>query len=229
MMAAVLPPSVACAERLDDLDPVTPYPQEEAAVARSAPGRRNAFHTVRLCARQAMAELGIPAAPILPGRKGEPLWPDGAVGSITHCAGYRAAVVASTTVLAGVGIDAEPHEPLRQGVLEYLALPAERERLARLALTHPSTHWDRLLFSAKEAVYKLWFPLTGKWLDFDEADVTLRPDGRFTAHLLVPGPQVAGRRVQVFSGQWLVVGGLTLTAVTLRSTGSQPPRRSVLP
>ncbi|WP_338493618.1 4'-phosphopantetheinyl transferase superfamily protein [Streptomyces sp. SJL17-4] len=215
MLAEILPASVACAERFDDLEPVTPYPEEEAVVARAAAGRRDSFHTVRLCARQAMAELGTPAAPILPGPKGEPLWPDGLVGSMTHCAGYRGAVAAPATALTGLGIDAEPHGPLRPGVLEYVTLPAERERLAHLARTHPSTHWDRLLFSAKESVYKVWYPLTRKWLDFDEADITLHPNGHFTARLLVPGLEVAGRRIPTLPGRWHVAHNIALTAAVL--------------
>ncbi|MFE7596779.1 4'-phosphopantetheinyl transferase [Streptomyces sp. NPDC057494] len=221
MLARILPARAARAERLDDLEPVAPHPEEEAVVAGSAAGRRDAFHTVRLCARLAMADLGVPPAPVLPGPKGEPLWPDGLVGSMTHCAGFRGAVVAGAGALAGLGIDAEPHGPLRPGVLEYTALPAERERHARLARAHPSIHWDRLLFSAKESVYKVWFPLTRSWLDFDEADITLLPDGRFTVRLLVPGPYVAGRRVPVLHGRWLVAGGLALTAVALGPSGEE--------
>src|SRR5262249_33599292 len=61
--------------------------------------------------------------------------------------------------------------------------------------------WDRLLFSAKESVYKAWFPLARRWLGFEEADVTLDPAGRFTARLLVPGP------VSGFTGRWTVHNG----------------------
>ncbi|MEU6883128.1 4'-phosphopantetheinyl transferase superfamily protein [Streptomyces sp. NPDC046712] len=219
MIDELLPAAVACAERFDDADAVTPYPEEEAVVARSVAERRDSFHTVRRCARLALAELGLPAAPILPGPKGEPRWPAGLVGSMTHCTGYRGAVLAHATALAGLGIDAEPHKPLPQGVLETVALPAERDRLARLGSAHPGIHWDRLLFSAKESVYKVWFPLTREWLDFDEADITLLPDGRFMARLLVPGPVVAGRRVPVLAGRWLVGGGLGLTAIALGPAG----------
>ncbi|MFF3769872.1 4'-phosphopantetheinyl transferase [Streptomyces sp. NPDC002232] len=219
MLARILPEGAAAAERFDDREPVAPHPEEEAVVAGSAAGRRAAFHTVRLCARLAMADLGVPPVPVLPGPKGEPRWPGGLVGSMTHCAGFRGAAVAASADLAGLGIDAEPHGPLRPGVLEYVALPAERARHARLARTDPSVHWDRLLFSAKEAVYKVWFPLTRSWLDFDGADITLLPDGRLTARLLVPGPYVAGHRVGTLHGRWLVAGGLALTAVALGAAG----------
>lgn len=87
------------------------------------------------------------------------------------------------------------------------------DRLRRLADDHPGIHWDRLLFSAKESVYKAWFPLTAKWLDFTEADLDVFADsgeqhsGGFRARLLVPGPLVGDRRVDRFEGRWTVRRG----------------------
>ncbi|MGW4758310.1 4'-phosphopantetheinyl transferase superfamily protein, partial [Streptomyces chartreusis] len=102
--------------------------------------------------------------------------------------------------------------------------PAEADRLRRLAGDHPDVHWDRLLFSAKESVYKAWFPLTGKWLDFTEADIDVfadpgeRHSGGLRARLLVPGPLVGGRRIDVFEGRWTVQRGLVATSVTVPHT-----------
>jgi 4'-phosphopantetheinyl transferase EntD len=71
-----------------------------------------------------------------------------------------------------------------------------------------------MLFCAKETVYKAWFPLTGQWLGFEQADITLSPaDGTFTARLLVPGPQVDGREITGFRGRWLARDGFILTAI----------------
>jgi 4'-phosphopantetheinyl transferase EntD len=36
-----------------------------------------------------------------------------------------------------------------------------------------SPNSDRLLFSAKEAVYKAWLPLVGEWLDHQEAEIVI--------------------------------------------------------
>jgi 4'-phosphopantetheinyl transferase EntD len=71
------------------------------------------------------------------------------------------------------------------------------------------------LFSAKEAVYKAWFPLTRSWLGFDEATVSFLSDRRFTVRLLSPGPEEDGRRLTAFPGRWLVRHGLVLTAIVL--------------
>ena len=87
-------------------------PEEEPLIARSVAKRRNEFITVRHCARLALGELGFPPVPILKGDKGEPCWPDGVVGSLTHCAGYRGAVVGRGAAVRSVGVDAEPHDVL---------------------------------------------------------------------------------------------------------------------
>ncbi|MEV7288983.1 4'-phosphopantetheinyl transferase superfamily protein [Streptomyces sp. NPDC093252] len=177
MIEELLPASVAAVETFghDDTAEAALYPEEAALVERAVTKRRREFATVRVCARAAMERLGVPPHPVLTGERGAPNWPGGLVGSMTHCEGYAAAALARAGDLASLGVDAEPHGPLPDGVLEAVALPAERARLARLTAHRPDLHWDRLLFSAKESVYKAWFPLTGAWLDFSEADIDLTP------------------------------------------------------
>ncbi|MCX5209932.1 4'-phosphopantetheinyl transferase superfamily protein [Kitasatospora sp. NBC_00240] len=183
------------------------YPEEAAAIEHAVDKRRREFTSVRVCARRALARLGRPPVPLVPGADGAPGWPPGIVGSMTHCDGYRACAVAKAEAVASLGIDAEPHLPLPSGVEEAVTLPAERAHLARLAARFPRTAWDRLLFSAKESVYKTWYPLTGRPLGFEEARVEFEPDGTFTARLLVPAP------VDAFAGRWLAGETHLLTAV----------------
>src|SRR5262249_33186078 len=94
---------------------------------------------------------------------------------------------------------------------------------------HPEVHWDRLLFSAKESVYKAWFPLTSRWLAFEDADVTFDPVAHtFEAQLMVPGPCLHGRELIGFSGRFLATRGLVLTAIAIiapaQATRSDPTR-----
>jgi 4'-phosphopantetheinyl transferase EntD len=80
----------------------------------------------------------------------------------------------------------------------------------------PGVCWDRLLFSAKESVYKTWFPLARCWLGFESADVVIDPGaGTFTARLLVPGPPVNGSPLTVLNGRWLAQRGFLVTAVAV--------------
>ncbi|MEV6050882.1 4'-phosphopantetheinyl transferase superfamily protein [Streptomyces sp. NPDC052107] len=223
MIEELLPESVVAVEahRDDPLWDAPLHPDEAALVERAVTKRRREFAAVRGCARRAMEKLGVSAQSVLSGERGAPRWPAGLIGSMTHCDGYCAAALAPAGDLASLGIDAEPHGPLPDGVGESVFLPAEAERLARLHGQRPAVHWDRILFSAKESVYKAWFPLTRTWLDFSEADITLdpspgdEPHGTLRAELLVPGPRVGGRRLQVFDGRWVVRDGVVATAVVV--------------
>jgi 4'-phosphopantetheinyl transferase EntD len=216
----LLPAQVAAVEAFGDDPAVVLLAEESAVVARAVESRRREFATVRACARSALARLGLPPAAILPGPRGAPQWPDGVVGSMTHCAGYRAAAIARAAEVLTIGVDAEPDEPLPPGVLDLIALAPEKDRVASLAAAAPGTCWDRLLFSAKESVYKAWFPLTARWLDFSEAMITIEPlAGTFTAQLLVPGPEADNRVIDKFSGRWLARDGLVVTAITEEPSG----------
>ncbi|MFE5582857.1 4'-phosphopantetheinyl transferase [Kitasatospora sp. NPDC056531] len=215
MIGDLLPDVVVTEVAYDDPPEARLEPAEEAVIAKAVDKRRREFTTVRHCARAALARLGVRYRPLVPGLRGAPSWPDEVIGSLTHCDGFRAAAVARADALASVGIDAEPALPLPEGVLDAVALPVEQQRLAKLAAEHPDTPWDRILFSAKESVYKAWFPLTGLWLDFHEAELDLSPDGTFSARLLVPGPVVGGRRIEGFAGRWAVRDGLLATAIAV--------------
>ena len=216
MIEEILPAAVASAEMFTDPPDVELFPEEEALVARAVDKRRREFATARACARSALARLGVPPVPIVRGERGAPGWPPGIVGSITHCTGYRAAAVAPVGDVLAIGVDAEPDGALPDGVLQAISLPGERARLHDLTSAAPGTNWDRLLFCAKEATYKAWFPLAGRWLGFEDADITISPsDGTFLVCLLVPAPTVAGSPLAGFSGRWVARDGLILTAITV--------------
>ncbi|MCG8923492.1 4'-phosphopantetheinyl transferase superfamily protein [Lentzea sp. CC55] len=212
VLEQLLPPPIAAVERYDDEQPVELFPEEALLIANAVPKRRHEFGTARACAREALRDLGFGPAPILPGPKREPLWPAGVVGSLTHCTGYRAAALARSADFRTIGIDAEPHAPAPDGVLGAIAVPAELERMPGLRAEDPKICWDRLLFSAKESTYKAWFPITNRWLGFEDADITLRPDGTFHSRVLLADTPVAG-----FDGRWLVQGDVLVTAIAVPS------------
>jgi 4'-phosphopantetheinyl transferase EntD len=211
VIAALLPTAAASAEAFDDAAPSGLFPEEERLVEGAADPYRAAFATARACARRALAELGVDPAPILRAEGRAPRWPGGFVGSITHCDGYRAAAVARASDLAALGIDAEPAGPLRPAVLRRVASPGEIAQLDALAAAHADVAWDRLLFSAKESVFKAWSPLTGRALGFRDAALDFDPAARtFTARLLVDDAPL-----HAFAGRWAAGPGLVLTAVAV--------------
>ncbi|GAA1351400.1 4'-phosphopantetheinyl transferase family protein [Saccharothrix algeriensis] len=215
MITDILPPAVAAEDTFTDHE-VELFPEEERLVANAVDKRRREFTTGRHCARTALGRLGVAPAPLLPGERRAPVWPEGVVGSITHCAGYRAAAVGLTSEIRTIGIDAEPNEPTPPGVLGAIALPPELAMVSRLGAAGNKVAWDRLLFSAKETVYKAWFPLTRLWLGFEEAELTINPDdGTFSARILVEPPVVDGAPLTGFTGRWLVREGFVVTAIAV--------------
>jgi 4'-phosphopantetheinyl transferase EntD len=183
------------------------FADELRSLGSAVDARRREFETGRACARRALAQLGLPAVAVGSGARGEPLWPDRVVGSITHCARYRACAVARADDVLAVGIDAEPDAPLPAGVLATVASRGERRALAAHAA---GACWDRVLFSAKEAVFKAWYPLTGQALAFEDADVRIDPAaGTFAARLLVDGP------LRELRGRWGMGRGIVCTAVVV--------------
>ena len=228
MLEGILPAGVAVAARREDVLDAPLFPEEEAALGRAVEKRRREFVTARACAREALARLGLPAQAIPSGERGAPQWPDGVVGSITHCEGYRACAVARAGDLATLGVDAEPNQPLPDGLLGDIALPEERGMLAALAREEPGICWDRLLFSAKESVYKAWYPLAASWLGFEDAVVAIDlPSATYAARLLVPGPVVDGVFLTGFSGRWTVRDDLVLTAIALGREPDPEPEEVV--
>jgi 4'-phosphopantetheinyl transferase EntD len=209
MIASLITAAAATAETRGHLTP-TLHPEEARLIATSAEKRRREFQTGRACAHQALELLGAPSEPVLAGDRGEPLWPPGVVGSITHCSVYRACAVARKDALASLGIDAEPNLPLPEGVLKRVAFGGERaiEPLAQGVCV------DRLLFCAKEAIFKAWFPLTRRWLGFEEVEVTIDPGGNaFIGRRLTSDLQPDPSHPTLFHGRWAMEDGVICTAV----------------
>ena len=168
-MADIVPVGVCCFEQVGTLYGDL-FPDEARVLSpRTVNKRREEFAAGRTCARKALAMLGMPSVPLLQGEGREPLWPQGIVGSITHCNHYCAATIAKVENWRSIGIDAELNEPLTPGLLSMIARDRERAWISRAM--ESSICWDRLLFSMKESVYKAWYPLERCWLGFEDAEI----------------------------------------------------------
>lgn len=139
------------------------------------PFRRAAEHRAgRLAARAALAELGVPAlarARVGVGPHGEPTWPMGVVGSISHAAPWAVAAVSSRRELCGVGVDVETIHPHRAALADRVVMPED----ARSAPSSVSTEQlATICFSLRESVYKCLNPMLGVEMEWD--DVRLEID-----------------------------------------------------
>lgn len=165
LLLGLLDARIATAELL--ICDVTPgfLPGEEEAVTRAIERRRLEFLTGRACARQAMAALQHPPAPILAGEDRAPIWPDALVGSISHSGDRCAAAVSRRSDgVRSIGIDIEPEVDLPRDILETICLPDE---LSWLGGREPQAGvLARAIFSIKECVFKCQFPLTRTFIDF---------------------------------------------------------------
>ena len=180
------------------------YPEEEACVQHAVLKRRREFREGRACARRALERLGVGRHAIVAGPDRAPLWPDGVVGSITHCAGFAAAAVARSRVVSGLGLDAEPASPLDQRIIPLICTPFEHQRLVSQSPSE-SGHWAKALFCAKEAIFKCLFPNWRVWFDFHDVHVAFDPSaGRFSV-------EPVGERVGVFRDLTKVEGTFVRT------------------
>lgn len=190
----------------DGLDPL-----ERTLVSQAVDVRKAEFGDARWCAHQALSELGA-TGPVLRGERGMPLFPDGFVGSITHTQGFRAAVAAPYSSVRSIGIDAEPADALPEGVFDAIARASEVPQMSKLVAAGVTCP-DRLLFCAKEATYKAWFPMTQRWLDFDQAEISLREDGTLISYILArPTP------VPFIEGRWVIRDGYVIVSTVVPHT-----------
>ncbi len=172
LLSTIVPPAAIAVEVCDAGQASDLFPEEARLLGNVSEKRRVEFCLGRSCAHQALARLGTEPQPILRGASREPIWPNGIVGSITHCDGFYAAAVAWKQNIAGFGIDAEPIRPVSQDLLRLIATETEVSSICRLEQSaHRSIPWQLLLFSAKESIFKTWFPLVGTWLDFTQVTV----------------------------------------------------------
>jgi 4'-phosphopantetheinyl transferase EntD len=159
------------------------HPGEELLLSDRVSGKKKLeFALGREAARQALRQIGYESDPaVLRGPGGEPLWPQGIVGSISHCYPWGVAVVAEASKHSAVGIDLESAERLQETDISNLVCENE------LQWVQEGRVWERLLmvFSAKEAVYKAFYPIYRRYIDFKQVELCwLSDQRRFQAKFL---------------------------------------------
>jgi 4'-phosphopantetheinyl transferase EntD len=200
-------------------DPSEPVPgvepgEEDLITDGMVPVRREAFARGRAAAHAALCEIDLDHGPILSGSNREPVWPDGATGAISHTAGFGVALVAPTAKTDGVGVDLEElrHTP---ELWDHLPRPEEREWLDRLEAAEREAAIVGL-FSAKESVFKAFFPRVGSFFGFDQASLTPTSHG-FVARLMDGlDTDYPSKRTFEITCDWF--GDLVLTSLVLPKT-----------
>jgi len=141
--------------------------EEAASIASPVIAVRRASGAARIVARELLAQLGYGSVPLTKGAGGAPIWPAGITGSLAHDDQVAVAAVGLLRDFGAVGIDVEPVELLPPDMLELVATSQELRKIADDPLR------GRILFAAKEAVYKAAYPLDRVFLEFRDIDVDL--------------------------------------------------------
>ena len=212
LLASLLPACCGCAVQAVQATSVSSlFPDEAASVVNAVPKRQLEFAAGRVAARRALAMIGAPAVsiPVTPDRA--PRWPGGIVGSITHAQDLAVAVVSSNRTITSIGVDLERSGAVSAELWNTVFRPEEHVTLRALSETE-QTSWAALAFSAKETFFKYQFPLTGQWLDFQEARVSPVQPQQFKIDL-EPGAASARLGQTTYWGRYGFTAKHTLTCL----------------
>jgi len=170
LLASLLPQDVKFAAGGIRDAPRDMFASEELAISSAVERRRHEFSAGRSYARLALAACGCTPQPIPVGADRRPVWPKGYVGSISHSDRLCAAVASRADRYAGLGIDTESDASLPADLRDMVCRPEER-----FGRVPPGCDLAKMLFVAKEAVFKAYYPVTEVFLDFHDVAVKLIP------------------------------------------------------
>jgi 4'-phosphopantetheinyl transferase EntD len=176
-------------------------PNELAIVGEMTLQRSLEFASGRHEGRLALAAIGQPPASIPMGAGGEPIFPQGVVGSLSHTSRHAAALVSRAYRHASVGVDVGDVRTLGKAAARLMTT-AEIALVTAKGWASTEAQAQNVVFGAKEALFKCQYPLTQKRdLDFDE--VTLVAGGHsagLSAQLTSTEPQLAAviTRIEIF-------------------------------
>jgi 4'-phosphopantetheinyl transferase EntD len=178
----LFPPAAQCVFSDQPPDSIDLLPDETAATGNMRSARLREFAHGRHCAHKALSRFGLGDRPVPVGGNREPVWPDGVVGSISHAGDYAAVVVASDSDCIGIGIDLEINEALEPALVSMLCRPEELDRIRGHRRDSEGKQeggrendpaLTKLIFSAKESVFKCIWPRIRRFVDFDEIEIQI--------------------------------------------------------
>jgi 4'-phosphopantetheinyl transferase EntD len=189
-------------------------PEEYSSIKHAVEARQQEFSAGRMCARQALKQLGCFAGPLrkLPNRSIS--WPEGIIGTVSHNEIWCGAAVARRCDVAGIGFDIETVVRIGEKLWRRILTTEERTWLDQQPAAE-SQQWAALIFSAKEALYKCIAALVPQRIGF--MDAVIFPglqEGVFEVHLKKP---IAGHLPQELQlqGRFFFFAGAVFTGLTL--------------
>jgi 4'-phosphopantetheinyl transferase EntD len=219
----LFPPQVSMVAATEEMWETPVLKAEEQLISGASNKRQREFRAGRHCAHAALERLGLPRQAVLRDDHRAPIWPPGYLGSISHCRDLCIAACAALNPLFGLGLDVEPLEPLKPGVAGYIHTPEETAYLETLSPRLP----ERLLFSAKESLYKCFYPLLKVFIGFKAVRIELDIEKQRFDFRPTPQSKVRFPEDKVFWGRYLITDTHLITGCYLTTeTGPRPDMKA---
>ena len=151
------------------------HPAEENYFSQlSSVSRKEHYRSGRICAGEVLSKLGTIGQPVLRDpQTREPLWPEGISGAITHSGNWAAAAAGKTSDVLGIGIDLEDLErQVDSRISRHVCIPEEQKWLQECGEECLEQNL-KIIFSAKESIFKAFFPYTRTYLHFHDARILM--------------------------------------------------------
>tara|TARA_E500000178_G_scaffold340337_1_gene382921 strand:+ start:648 stop:1364 length:717 start_codon:yes stop_codon:yes gene_type:complete len=151
------------------------HPAEENYFSQlSSVSRKEHYRSGRICAGEVLSKLGTLGQPVLRDpQTREPLWPEGISGAITHSGKWAAAAAGKTSDVSGIGIDLEDLErQVDSRISRHVCIPEEQKWLQECGEDFLEQNL-KIIFSAKESIFKAFFPYTRTYLHFHDARILM--------------------------------------------------------
>lgn len=172
------------------------FSEEKEIIRNVSEKRYKEFRAGRILAHKGYKKLKLNPTPILTSIKRFPIWSDNIVGSITHNEEICLVVVASKEIIKGIGIDIEKDDPLDIELVNLIC--RDEEKVSELELKKNLViDVPKLLFVVKETVYKMYNPIVGEFLEFEDVLVKLNFEEKLFKAQLVNDkkPSCLGKRI----------------------------------
>jgi 4'-phosphopantetheinyl transferase EntD len=147
------------------------YPEEYKFIKAARIKRQRDFIAGRIATRNALRRLNIYNFPILVGKHRNPLFPKNIIGSISHTKDYCAVVISNNKNILSLGFDAETRDSkINDNMMDLICTKNEKIWLKQ---SNNYKLYVKIIFSAKESIYKCYFPIIKEFLDFQDVEISI--------------------------------------------------------
>ena len=184
----------------------------DSKLVKAVYGRREEYIAGRACAKVAMDALGVSGG-VAFGDDRKPIWPSDIVGSITHSKKFAVASIGLSDEFLSIGIDCEV--VMTKAKFDSLSNHLATSEDLKLFNGQDDDITATIIFSAKEALFKLINPLCHKFFGFDHATLKVIGDNFFEIELHSELAEVS-KYNSIYRGYYKVHNNQVVTSLILK-------------